>query len=621
MGTPGATRRLPMLACLVLACLVLARMPPGGAPPAWLPIGAAHAAPPIAAWLREADEVRSSHPARLAELLVELDAAASHATPAQRDHLAYLHAYADAYSGRYASALTEARHLAETAADPDLRMRARALIVVIHGLTRHFAEGLRELEALHDGLPAIRDDAIRRQALFASAGLYRQVGQYGLAIRDLDQLMAHSGTLTERERCFTRQLRQEAQQASGQPTDEAELQDIIDQCVDAGEPLVANLARLSLARGKERAGEHAAAIQFLRSRLPDMEATRYPRLVSEVHSVLAEWLSQSGDIAGAERHALRAIAEATDDTALLPLTTAHRVLYEIADARGDVRAALHHYRRYAEADKAYLNDVKAREFAYQIVRRETQQQHQQIALLDQQNQVLKLQQQVSLQAAQNTRLLIALLVFLLASIGYWAWRVTRRHHSLRELAEVDSLTGVCNRRHFLLQAGRTLEQCARGGDPVALVMFDLDHFKLVNDNHGHVAGDWVLEQAAAACRALCRRVDRIGRLGGEEFAILLPGCDAAAAARLAEQCRTRIAAIDTAASGHDFPVTASFGVTSSALSGYETSRLLSHADQGLYLAKRGGRNRVCIYAGEVERGPADPAPQGGAAAGFAAGSG
>ena len=564
------------------------------------------AAPPIADWLAEAEAVRSSKPARLAELLVDLDAAVASATPAQREQVSYLHAYGDAYAGRYASALAEARNLVATSRDPGMQMRARALIVTVHGLSRHFAEGLRELEALHAGLAETSDVEIRRLALFASAGLYRQVGQYALAIRDLDNLIETAGPLSERDTCLVTQLREEARQAAGHASGADELQAIIDQCLGAGEPLVANMARFSLARDVALEGRVSTAIAMLRRWLPEMEATRYPRLVTDVHSALARWLADTGDLAGAQRHAMRAVAEAQGDTSLVPLTTAHQVLYEIAEERDDLRSALFHYKRYAEADKAYLNDVKAREFAYQIVRRETQQQNQQIALLDQQNQVLVLRQKVSDQAAQNTRLLIALLLVLLASIAYWAWRVTRRHQSLRLLAEMDSLTGVCNRRHFLLQADQCLQQCARTNDTVALVMFDLDHFKKINDSFGHVTGDWVLEQVTAICRPLCRRVDRFGRLGGEEFAILLPGCDSEAAARVAEQCRVKIASIDTAGSGQSFALAASFGVTDTSQSGYVIGRLLSHADQALYRAKHGGRNMVCIYAGEPVRSKGAP---------------
>lgn len=580
-----------------------------------LPVAPAAASTEVDELLREAEAVRSARPARLVELLVDLDRAAAEATPAQREQLAYLHAYADVYAGRYANALAEARNLVETSSDPDLQLRARALIVTMHGLSRQFTDGLRELEPLHKGLASVREDSTRRQALFASASLYWQVGQYAFALRDLDTLLMRTGTLTDRERCFATQLRQETRQAAGNASDVDELNAIVDQCLAAGEPLVANMARLAMARGIERSGRTAEAISMLREWLPEMEATRYPRFVTEVHSSLAEWLLATGDPAGAQHHASRAVSDVGDGTELLPVTAAHRVLYEVAEASGDARAALHHFRRYAEADKAYLNDVQAREFAYQIVRRETQQQSQQIALLDQQNQVLTLRQQVSEQAARNTQLLIALLLLLLATVAYWGWRVTRSQRSLRVLAEMDSLTGVCNRRHFLLQAEQCLEQCQRAGAPVALVMFDLDRFKLINDSYGHVTGDWVLERVAAECRTMCRRVDLFGRLGGEEFAILLPGCDAEAAGRVAEQCRARIEAVDVSPTGHVFPLAASFGVTCSALSGFTMSRLLSHADQALYRAKHAGRNRVSVYAGEHERSrspmtpPAGLAPQ------------
>jgi len=90
-------------------------------------------------------------------------------------------------------------------------------------------------------------------------------------------------------------------------------------------------------------------------------------------------------------------------------------------------------------------------------------------------------------------------------------------------------------------------------------------------------------------------VDHLGRLGGEEFAILLSGCDLSGAKRVAEDCRVRIASIDAQSSGHRFLVTASFGVTSSSLSGYDLAKLLSHADKALYRSKREGRNRVSVF--------------------------
>jgi diguanylate cyclase (GGDEF)-like protein len=276
------------------------------------------------------------------------------------------------------------------------------------------------------------------------------------------------------------------------------------------------------------------------------------------------------------------------------LVAAYRVMYQSAQQRGDTAAALEHHIKYAEADKAYLDSVKARELAFQLIRNETQQKTQTIELLNRQNEVLTLQQQVTAKSTQANRLLIALLAVLLASIGYWALKVKKMQVSFRHLAETDALTGISNRHHFTRRATAVLEQCRKSNQLVGLVMVDLDHFKTINDRFGHATGDWALKAVANACREVCRRDDLLGRLGGEEFALLLVGCDADASVALADACRQRIAAIDTLPSGHRFQITASFGVAGSRNCGHAFDALLAKADDALYLSKRDGRDRVSV---------------------------
>ncbi|MDX2298954.1 MAG: diguanylate cyclase, partial [Xanthomonadaceae bacterium] len=116
------------------------------------------------------------------------------------------------------------------------------------------------------------------------------------------------------------------------------------------------------------------------------------------------------------------------------------------------------------------------------------------------------------------------------------------------------------------------------------------------DNHGHPAGDLMLRHATQMCKRHVRDGDLLGRLGGEEFAILLLGCDAAAAAEIAEDCRRHLADLQVRHDEALLQVTGSFGVACTQLSGYSLKDLISHADQALYQAKRGGRNRVTVYA-------------------------
>lgn len=165
----------------------------------------------------------------------------------------------------------------------------------------------------------------------------------------------------------------------------------------------------------------------MRLHLPAIDAIDYQRLTVEAHALVAELLLETGDLDGATVHADRAIARARSFKTGASLVAAHRVRYLVAERRDDPMAALAYYRHYAEADKAHLGDLRARELAYDIVQDETTRQARRLEMLDQQNQILKLQEQVSLRAAQQTRMLVAALLLLIAGIGAWTWRAARRN--------------------------------------------------------------------------------------------------------------------------------------------------------------------------------------------------
>ncbi len=550
----------------------------------------------------EADAQRSSSPEKFKTLLARLNAARELATADQKERIAYLNAYAQAYAGRYDVAIAELKLLAETSTNPATQVRAGSLMVNSYAATRQFTEGLRQLDRNLSIVDKVLDKDLRQHAVGVAAVLYNQLGQHRRALEYANRLLAEGGT--DRTLCFADQFRLEALYHLGElPPDDAQIEASIARCAAVNEKIITNFMRGFFARKLAAEGRRDRAIELLRSHLPEVRATKYPRLVSEINSLLAEMSLAKGDSASAERYAESAVALSAQNQFSLPQVVAYKTLYEIALQRNDASAALRLYRQYAESDKAYLDEVKARELAYQIVHQETLQKSQKIELLDQRNTVLELQQQVDKQNAQNTRLLVLLLLLITGSAIFWGIRTKRMQMSLRLMAESDALTTISNRHHFSAQSEATLVQSARDGEDVALLMFDLDHFKSINDRFGHDTGDWVLRRVAETCKGFCRRIDYLGRLGGEEFAILLAGCDMRGANRVAEDCRVRIASIDTTPSGHKFVVTASFGATATSLSGYDLAKLLSHADMMLYRAKREGRNRVCMYDGNV---PATP---------------
>jgi diguanylate cyclase (GGDEF)-like protein len=175
----------------------------------------------------------------------------------------------------------------------------------------------------------------------------------------------------------------------------------------------------------------------------------------------------------------------------------------------------------------------------------------------------------------------------------------RLHRMVERQAMVDSLTGLANRRSLEESLRTELARATRFGDSVCVVLADLDDFKQVNDKYGHAAGDEVLKAFAGALRKTARESDVAGRWGGEEFALVLPGTDAAGGARLAERARAAIEERRVKMpNGDSCAVTASFGVAAFPES-HELGEILAAADSALYAAKGQGKNRVVVSAESI----------------------
>ncbi|WP_244276380.1 GGDEF domain-containing protein [Methylobacterium indicum] len=165
----------------------------------------------------------------------------------------------------------------------------------------------------------------------------------------------------------------------------------------------------------------------------------------------------------------------------------------------------------------------------------------------------------------------------------------RLEAELRRLADTDPLTGALARRRFLEVCTRDWPR--RADQSACLLMLDIDRFKLVNDSHGHAAGDAALIAFVAACRSALRSLDTIGRLGGEEFAVLLVGTAMADGTAVAERIRTAVADMPVATEGGPIGITVSIGLAAAG-PGETLPAAMRRADAALYAAKHGGRNRV-----------------------------
>jgi diguanylate cyclase len=559
----------------------------------------AHGASRYASSLAEADSLRSSNPKRFMEILADLENRKSEATKTESQKLRYLQAFSTIYQDRLADGVKQSTQLYKQVKDVDLQFRTGSLIANLTAITRDFSAGLPYVQSNLEIREKVKDKNIRHDGVGAAAMFYNQMGQYSLGLKYANEILNQSPA--PRVKCFASSVKLESQHVLGTLNASNDSFDTaLSDCLKLPELMAASTLRATRARYLAKSGEIDKAVVLLeREALPDVLSTHYPRLIAEIRSLLGELKLGKGELSAAQEQAEQTIALGNDIKSTQALVAAYSTLYQIAEHRGQTVKALALYKQYAEAEKAYLGDVKAREVVYAMFREQTQQQRQQLGALKRTNQVLLLRQNLERESAQKSRLAMVFLMLILAGIIFWAIQIKRHQGQLQRLAQTDTLTGLGNRHFFTQKSERALVEAARAGESAALVMFDLDHFKAINDTYGHGAGDWVLKQVGKTCSSHCRKVDYLGRIGGEEFAVLLRGFDLATAARLAEDCRSQLAQIDTRDCGYSFVVTASFGVSSTAQSGYDLSRLLSHADQMLYRAKNEGRNRVCAYTAET----------------------
>jgi diguanylate cyclase (GGDEF)-like protein len=557
--------------------------------------GAEAAEPPEATQLlRRADEVRTANHAEFMTIVKSLQGRSAQLAVGEREFLHYLVGWESVYEGDYDNAIAQLQAVNREAGDAALRFRAGVTLVNVLTLAGRYEQAFSRLSWVLDHLSAAADKDARDQGLITAALLYNDVWQYDLGLNYAQRVI--DGHATGTSVCKAGQLKLEALSRSGNlAATSSEFQAGIDACLKVGESLWANIIRTYQAGAYIAEHNIDEAATLLRDHYEEVRNTRYPRLISAFDALLAEAYRSKGATALARQYALSAVDSAVKNAYTEPLVSAYRVLYEIAKEQGEFEAALAFHEKYMGADKGYVDDAGARRMAYQKVSHESIANKLQVEALSRQNHELHLERELAGKAVETNRLYIAMLTLILGFIALWAYMTKRSQLHFMRLSQLDGLTGICNRPHFIDQAARALEYHRDSGQEVCVILCDLDHFKAINDKYGHATGDSVLKRTVEACNAHIRKSDIFARVGGEEFAILLPGCEVDEARRRAEQLRITIAAANVHPDVVETTISASFGVAASSWSGYELRQLMAHADAALYQAKDAGRNRVVLY--------------------------
>lgn len=367
------------------------------------------------------------------------------------------------------------------------------------------------------------------------------------------------------------------------------------QCAAQKQTLYALLTDSAVSLVYLNQGDVEQALQLLQEKNAQVVQLGYENLTVGWQAVLVNILASKKDLSLLETEA-RKLEPLTQTKAIENSLEVALLAYQGLAASykllGDQPKAMHYLELYQQTYQKANNRQMTAALAYYAALMQAAERKQEISQLNQQTRQLQLENELAKAESTNSRLYLLFAVTLLLLLVTILFRTHRSGIKLKERVTFDKLTKVFSRDHFEDVLATSLVGAQSQQQKLGFVLFDLDHFKQVNDSYGHQAGDWVLQQAANAAKQCLRKSDAIGRIGGEEFAILLQDCDLEMSRALAESVRLAIADIDTSATGHKFAVSASFGVSTAQDYGYSARKLFSVADEALYQAKQQGRNRV-----------------------------
>ncbi|WP_254063310.1 GGDEF domain-containing protein [Rhodanobacter sp. L36] len=541
--------------------------------------------------LDRTESLRTKDHPQFVRMLQQVHRDAIHLPSGQQWQLRYLDAWETAFQGDYGKAEGQLQSVIDHSGDPTLVAKASALLMSAKGINNRYEEAFQLANQLATNLPKIQDKLARFLVLYNLSQLLGSAGQNDLAIRYaqmMEDALPPGETLCMPLTQEVAALYYSKRLTSSSP----ELQRAVDSCQNSGQPVYANFVWLIRSSVYLDEGHPDKALTLLNRIAPSIRDNDYQAQILSWQAAMAQTYAKLGDDANARAMALDVVSAGGSGDDNEPLRNAYEVLYQVEKKDGDAAAALAYYERYVAQDKGYLNAVSARAMAYQMAQQQVLTKKLETEALSKQNNILRLQQALDKKAVEASRLYIVLLLMAIASIAFWLFRLKRSQLRFKRLSRCDGLTGIYNHQHFISEADRVLRLLEKKRIHACLISIDLDHFKEVNDNHGHAMGDAVLKRTVAICQQQLRAADVFGRLGGEEFGVLLHGCSRDQGMEIANRIRVAIEATPMMENGCIVSISASVGLASSDTCGHGLQRLHMEADAALYRAKRAGRNRV-----------------------------
>lgn len=513
------------------------------------------------------------------------------ASPAQRTRIDLIEARNRALDGQIQDSIDQLNAALSRDLGPELRLRAHSLMANITAVDGRYEAAFRHLRAGLDLLPRVDEPRYRGDIFGHAAWLHARLGQSDLAHGYAEQAVAAAEeTGDRREVCVELQRLAVAERAIAPlPEREQTLQRALAVCEVAGDPVYRMAVEQMWGELLLEQGQNGQAIEWIERALARARSAGYRIGVLDARVALAKAHLARSAFDQAENVFEPVLADG--ELAILDAgrqADAWMLKADIAEAAGRPGEAVAALRHAIEARRVHHEQERNLRQAFVQAGFRTDVHERQLALLREQARVAELEETTQRQRRRFLWLgyiataLVSLLLFVMLM------RSSRERRHFRRMSQRDSLTGLLNHSHFFELAGNHLAQCRSRGEPFALVLADIDYFKQFNDRHGHAAGDGALRKVSSLLQEVFG-ASLVGRIGGEEFAMALPGCDRDAACERIERFRERLAPLSH--EGRLLEITLSYGlVQADAETDIEGLRQI--ADEALYQAKHAGRDRL-----------------------------
>jgi diguanylate cyclase (GGDEF)-like protein len=550
--------------------------------------------------LEETEDLKTKNYQKFSDNLKELKKNSISFTPFQKCFFDFLISYELIFTGKYKIAIENLSKLSNECKHVNVNTRINAILSNHYIIARDYFKSITHLNNVIAHIDDIEDKKTKHIAYLIATIVYNMINQNELSLKFSELLI--NDQPSQSNLCKAKSNKYNViLNANYDGSLDDQIIETISNCNNVGEVVysyILNIYWLKYRLNASNDNQNIIDILNIITQLDQqIEDTKYKHVIAIKNGLLAEVYWKLGDFEKSIYYAELSL----DGDAAIGNTTQKieslTILIMYYKKINNKQKAFEYLEKKSKAEKIHFDDKQAKVMAFQTVQHDNLAKTHQINYLNKQNEVLKLSNDLAEQAKLNQQLIILSLVLASAFLLFWGYRHRREQKIYRKLSELDHMTLIYNRKGLRDYMDYLLPYSEKKQETIAYGIFDLDHFKRVNDQYGHITGDWVIKNVILACQKIRNDNEKItfGRLGGEEFAIIIRDSNIDELQEFAEKCRASIEAINTKDSGYDFQITASFGITTTQKSSFIYTDLMTNADKALYQAKDQGRNQVVVF--------------------------